>query len=440
MYLAFVAQPSDSMYPPVPARSGGSLALWIYYMARLCAKRGHHVVVFGNHGGRLFAKSVTSDKVEYIFTPTGLDRLLSKTLKAGQRVISNRKQFGASCPLFASVWHHHVYAAEVGRRVRQLGCDVVHIMNYSQFVPIIRKMHPLCKISLNMCCEWLTQLDANLVKKRLRQADIVIGCSEYITRKIAKKFPEYANRCVTVPNAAQEVSTRSGPSPDRTVLFVGRLSPEKGVHHLIPAFHRVLERFPDARLRLVGGGSPLPFELLVGLSDEPQVRELEVFYRVFSLGARCDPIGTSGCEHSGNETKDPYLAVLQNQAGQEMGKRIIFEGHVPHDRVGTYYKGATLLVNPSLSESFGNSLIEAMMYGLPVVATRVGGMMYTVDNGSTGLLVDPADPQALANAICEVLEDRERACRMGETGRQRAMEKFSWDGAADLMLESFRAL
>jgi glycosyltransferase involved in cell wall biosynthesis len=54
--------------------------------------------------------------------------------------------------------------------------------------------------------------------------------------------------------------------------------------------------------------------------------------------------------------------------------------------------------------------------------------------------VDPADPQALANAICEVLEDRERACRMGETGRQRAMEKFSWDGAADLLLESFRAL
>jgi glycosyltransferase involved in cell wall biosynthesis len=274
-----------------------------------------------------------------------------------------------------------------------------------------------------MSCEWLTQLDAELVKKRLRQTDIVIGCSEHITRKIAEKFPEYANRCVTVPNAAQEVSTLSGPSPDRTVVFVGRLSPEKGVHHLILAFHRVLERFPDARLRLVGGAGSLPFELLVGLSDEAKVRELQVFY-----------------QQGGNGTKDPYLAVLENQAGQEMGKRIIFEGHVPHDQVEAYYKGATLVVNPSLSESFGNSLIEAMMYGLPVVATRVGGMMYTVDNGRTGLLVDAADPLALANAICEVLADRERACRMGEAGRKRAVEKFSWDGTADLLLESYGAL
>jgi glycosyltransferase involved in cell wall biosynthesis len=436
MRIAFVAQPFDLMYPPVPARSTASLALWIYYMARVCANRGHQVIVFGNHGGRFSAKSTRSDNVEYIFTPTGLDRMLNKTLRAGSTLFPNTGKENKLCPLFASPWYHRMYAMEVARRAWQLGCDVVHVINYSQFVPVIRQLHPRCKISLNMSCEWLTQLDPKLVKKRLKQTDIVVGCSEYITRKIARKFPEYADRCITVPNATREVSSPSGPSQDKTVLFVGRLSPEKGVHHLIPAFHRVLERFPDARLCLVGGASPVPFELLVGLSDEPHVRELEVFYQVFSLGARYDRMGTSGCGHSGNETKDPYLTVLQNQAGQEMGKRIIFEGHVTHDRVETYYKGATLLVNPSLSESFGNSVIEAMMYGLPVVATRVGGMMYTVDNGRTGLLVDVADPQALAKAICEVLQDWELACRMGDAGRQRVMEKFSWDRTADLLLEA----
>jgi spore coat protein SA len=391
-------------------------------MARVCANRGHQVIVFGSHGGRFSAKSTRSDNVEYIFTPTALDRLLSKTLTAGLKVFDSGERSGAPCPLFASVWYHRMYAMEVARRARQLGCDVVHVMNYSQFVLVIRQLHPRCKISLNMSCEWVTQLDPKLVKKRLKQTDIVVGCSEYITRKIARKFPEYADRCVTVPNAAQEVSSPSGPSRDKTVLFVGRLSPEKGVHHLIEAFHRVLERFPEARLRLVGGASAVPLELLIGLSDEPHVRALQVFY-----------------QNGGNGTKDLYLAFLKKQAGQEIGKRIIFEGNVTHDQVGAYYESATVVVNPSLSESFGNSLIEAMMHGLPVVATRVGGMTYTVDNGRTGLLVDAADPQALAKAICEVLQDWELACRMGDAGRQRVMEKFSWDRTADLLLEAYGA-
>src|SRR5260370_23285209 len=83
MRIAFVAQPFDLMYPPVPARSTSSLALWIYYMARGCANRGHRVIGFGSHGGRCSAKSTRSENVAYIFTTTGLDRTLDKTLKAG---------------------------------------------------------------------------------------------------------------------------------------------------------------------------------------------------------------------------------------------------------------------------------------------------------------------------------------------------------------------
>ena len=424
MNIAFVAQPFDAMYPAV-AR-GGSLALWIYYMARACAKRGHRVFIFANHGGgRLFPKSVKSEDVEFIFTPTGLDRVLSKASTAGSKLFTSTERLNARCPLFASQWPHFAYAMEVARRVRRLGCDVVHIMNYSQFVPVIRKMHPRCRISLHMQCEWLNQLDTSLVEKRLKRTDLVIGCSEYITRKTAEKFPRYADRCVTVPNAADEVPSNSGPSPDsKVVLCVNRLSPEKGIHILIRAFHQVLKRFPDARLDLVGGAYTVPFEFVVALSDDPQVTALRVFY-----------------QNRGSGTKDPYLEVLENEAGQELGRRIIFQGHVAHDQIGSFLKRAAVFVSSSVwNEPMQISVVEAMMHGVPVVATRVGGTTYTVEHDRTGFLVDPADPNALAKAICEILEDRERAQRMGEAGRKRALEKFSWEKTGDLLLEHFKAV
>jgi glycosyltransferase involved in cell wall biosynthesis len=423
MRIAFVAQPFDSMYPPIVR--GGSLALWIHYMARRCAKRGHEAIVFANGGGLVSAKSVKSDNVEYIFVPTGLNRLLNKVSKAGLELFTRNEKSNGSCPLFASRWYYLMYAAEIGRRVRRLGCDVVHIMNYSQFVPVIRRMHPRCRISLHMQCEWLTQLNTSLVEKRLEHTDIIIGCSEYITRKTAGKFPQYADRCLTVPNAAHEVPSNGEPSPDsKAVLCVNRLSPEKGIHILIRAFHQVLKRFPDARLHLVGPPGSVPLEFVVGLSDDPLVIPLRAFYQN----------GESG-------KKDSYLEALEKEAGQELGKRIIFEGNVVHDQIGSYYERSAVLVSSSVwSEPFGISLVEAMMHGVPVVASRVGGMTYTVDHGRTGLLVDPADPQALAKAICEVLEDRESACRMGEAGRKKAVEKFSWERATDLLLKHFEAL
>jgi glycosyltransferase involved in cell wall biosynthesis len=425
MRIAFVAQPFDLMYPPVPARSTSSLALWIYYMARVCANRGHRTIVFGNHGGRFSAKSTRSDNVEYIFTPTGLDGMLNKTLKAGSTLFPNTGKENKLCPLFASPWHHRVYAMEVAQRARQLGCDVVHVMNYSQFVPVIRKLHPRCKISLHMQCEWLNQLDASLIERRLEQTDIIIGCSEYISRKIAEKFPRHANRCVSVPNAADEVSSNYEPSPDgMSVLCVNRLSPEKGIHNLIRAFHQVLKSFPGARLHLVGVAASAPYEFVVGLSDEPHVRALQVFYQSRESGP-----------------KDSYLKALENEAGHELGKRIIFEGHAVHDQIGSHYKRAAVLVSSSVwNEPFGITLVEAMMHSVPVVATRVGGMTSIVDHGRTGLLVDPGDPQALARAICEVLADRERAGRMGEAGRKRAVEMFSWEATTNLLLQHYNAL
>jgi glycosyltransferase involved in cell wall biosynthesis len=415
MHIAFVAQPFDLMHPPV---RGGSLSLWIYYMARLCAERQHTVTVFGNNGTAFGTGSTRHDGVNFIFTPTGLDRLINR-IHRSSRARSNALRNGdSSLPLFASRWHHGGYAYEVARRVRRLKCDAVHVMNYSQFVPTIRRMNPNCKIGLHMQCEWLTQLASSVIKPRIKQADVIIGCSDYITHTIATRFPHIAAHCVTVPNAAQIVSRVEGAAGEsKTVLYVGRLSPEKGVHDLLRAFHHVLLKHPDATLRLVGGAGSAPLEFLVGLSDDPYVQALRVFY-----------------PNKSNGSKDPYLHLLEAEAGTELGKRIVFEGHASHDQIQAHYGRAAVLVNASLSESFGISLVEAMMQGLPVVATRIGGMTYTVEHSRTGLLVNRADPLALAQALSSVLADPNWARMMGAAGRNRAIEMFSWGAAVNRLL------
>jgi glycosyltransferase involved in cell wall biosynthesis len=275
-----------------------------------------------------------------------------------------------------------------------------------------------------MQCEWLTQLDRKVMAERLGSADMMVGCSEHITRLTAGAYPEFAGRCVTVPNAAYTIPEydRASSNP-LAVLFVGRLSPEKGIHDLIQAFHLVLRKFPEAKLHIVGGAGAAPLEYLVGLSKDPKVQALRRFY------GQPSP--------SGN---DAYFEVLQKEAGAELGKRIIFEGRANHDVIDKFYEKVGLLVNPSLSESFGISLVEAMMHRLPVVATKVGGMAYTVDPGNTGYLVEAANPEALASAIGEVLDNPANARLMGEQGRRRALQHFSWEASVDTLLQHYTKL
>jgi glycosyltransferase involved in cell wall biosynthesis len=417
MRIALVAQPFERMDPPV---RGGSLAIWIYQVARRIAKTGHEVFVMANHGARFSATGTQYDAVNYLYTPTAVNALVNR---GGIAFTALRRRAGwrDTLPDFAASWCDAGYAMEASRAAKRLKCDAVLVMNYSQIVPVLRKVHRSCKIYLYMQCEWLTQLDHESMRQRIDAADVIGGCSEYITRKIAARFPQYQDKCVTLTNAAnpvqefQDDARKDGP---KSVLFVGRVSPEKGLHVLVQAFHLVLREFPDAKLDIVGGIGSAPIEYLVGLSDDAQVAALRRFY-----------------DGSANGGKDPYFAHLERASGAELGKRIVFHGHVDHDRTTAAYRTATVLTNPSLSESFGMSLVEAMMHSVPVVATRIGGMPYIVQDGVTGWLIDGEDEHALAAAICKVLRDPATAREMGQAGRRRALDKFSWDRTAATLLE-----
>lgn len=412
MNIAFVSQPWNRIKPPVES---GSIAIWTYQVARRLAP-SNRVTVYARGRSRLATAERRQERVTYRYMPTLLDRWLDRAHEMLYRVL------GRGRPRFASVFYHVGYALLVALDLRRLRPDVVHIPNLSQFAPIIRALNPKAKIVLHMHCQWLTQLDRALIRRRLRHVDLVIGCCDFITDKVREAFPEAASKCVTVYNGfdpghfteARAASGQESAERDELrLLSVGRVSPEKGIHVLLEAFSEVAAEYPQARLDVVGPNADQPVDFIVGVSDEPAVQRLAGFY------------------------SQAYLPRLQAMLTPEMEKRVAFTGAIPYSQLSEAYQRADVLVNASLSEAFPMPILEAMACGLPVVATRVGGTQEAVEDEVTGLTVPSDDPAALATAIGRALGDRAFRRKMGTEGRQRAERLFSWDQVAEDMNRAF---
>jgi glycosyltransferase involved in cell wall biosynthesis len=113
-------------------------------------------------------------------------------------------------------------------------------------------------------------------------------------------------------------------------------------------------------------------------------------------------------------------------------------GFVPHGELQGLYARAAVVACPSLREGFGVACLEAMAHGRPVVATPVGGLRDLVVDGETGIVVPPRDVKALREALQRLLADRELRARLGEAGRERARQRFSWDAVTDATVAAYR--
>lgn len=98
----------------------------------------------------------------------------------------------------------------------------------------------------------------------------------------------------------------------------------------------------------------------------------------------------------------------------------------PQEELALYYRAAEVCVVPSYYETFGLVAVEAMACGTPVIASRVGGLKFTVVDGVTGYLVPPRDPEALAARLARVLSDPSSALHLGEAAARRVQHLFTW--------------
>lgn len=417
MKVAVINQPMDMLVPP----DQNSIGIWTYKTAPFIA-RHHDVLVLGKQSAAQ-RDWPGEDGVRYEFVPPRMPN--RKAMKVLDAVLDKVKP--DHLPSYASRVAYADYAVQTSMAARRHGADIVHIHNFSQFVPTVRRWCPDARIVLHMSCEWLNQLDHDVVDRRLRQTDLVIGCSDYITARVAERFPHHADRCVTVLNGV-DVDGFSGSddrrSPDAgppRVLFVGRVSPEKGLHDLIDAFALVAADVPDVCLDVAGPFGSLPREFIVDVSDDPDIRALERFY----------------VEADGTD----YLDVLRARIPPPLAERVRFLGGVPQVDLVASYANAAVLVNPSYSESFGMSLVEALACRTPVVATDIGGMTAIVGHDeSVGLLVERGDVRALADALIRTLGDAEFRSAAGERGRRRVLERFSWERVAATLTEEYERL
>jgi glycosyltransferase involved in cell wall biosynthesis len=402
--IALINQPFDAALPPKQT----SLAIWAYQVARELADRCD-VTVYGRKR-RTGQQTERIDGVCYRHIPNRFDRRLIPWL---ERWGKNRP---VDRPVAASRWYAVEYARRVASDLRRRGCDVAWVFNYSQFAPIIKRANPATRVFLNMQCEWASQFDRAMIAERLRSVDAVLGCSGYVADKVRDRFPAYPGICQAVYNGVNpRMFEVAAPIKEKTndagprILFVGRISPEKGIHVLLDAFAQVLTVVPDATLDLVGADAACPREILADLSDDPMVRALGRFYTGEGYGAH----------------------VRAQAAALGIAERVRFHGFLAHAETAQRFAAAALLVNPSLSEAFGMSLAEGMAAGLPVVATRVGGMVEVVDDETTGLLVAPDDAANLATALTRLLTDAPLREKMGQAGRRRVAERFAWWHIAD---------
>ena len=191
-----------------------------------------------------------------------------------------------------------------------------------------------------------------------------------------------------------------------------------------------LEEFRD--LSRDGRGTGLPTLLFVGRLDpgqkglEPLVRALALLPREFPAQLRLVGEDWGGLA--------PAVALARRLG---VAERLVLLGAMPRADLLREYAAATLVVLPSLFDSFPVVLLEAMATGLPVVATRVGGVPEIVEDGRSGLLVRPGDARALADAIAAMLGDATLRARCSDAGRRRAAE-FDWTALVPRYVELFR--
>ena len=115
---------------------------------------------------------------------------------------------------------------------------------------------------------------------------------------------------------------------------------------------------------------------------------------------------------------------------------MFFLGFIPYDKLPLYLKASDIFIRPSRSEGLGNSFIEAMSAGVPVIATPVGGIPDFLTDGETGLFCDPENPADIAEKIKLILDDDNLRKNIVKKARELVEEKYDWNK----IVEDYRRL
>lgn len=311
------------------------------------------------------------------------------------------------------------YRGQIVRALRRQPPDLLQIENRPFLAKQFRRLFPSLPIILSL--HSTTFVNPRIYGRRALQScfdnvERIVVNSEFLARWLQERFKLTSRKlhiCYPGVDVSRFASKHTpegleqgeglreelGYQDKKIILFMGRLVPLKGVHHLLSALPAVRAEHDDVVLIICGSA------------------------------------------RYGSDEVTPYVRRL-HMMGNRMPLHVRFIPYVPHSQVPAWYQAADIAAVPSArEEAFGLVNIEALACATPVVATRSGGIPEIVRHDEHGLLIEPSQiEQQLAEALIRLLHDAERRSRLGRQGAWHVREHFTWQRTAERYCELYDSL
>ncbi len=397
------------------AKDAGGLNVYVRELSRQLGRRGVAVDLFTRRADPDTPDVVPlGDGVRVIHVSAGPPAPLDK-----DALFDHLPRFASEMALFAlrdgvsyDIAHGHYW----------LSGWVAHLLRRYWSAPTVQMFHTLGRLKQGAAAA-VGAADGREPERRIeterrimREIDAIVAANARERAEIGWWYGVRAPKIHTIgcgidldlfrPRDRAAARAELGLGPEPIVLFVGRIDPVKGIEFLIDGFAALRERREGA----------LPPSLVIAGGELRQ--------------------GSDGPELG------PELARVRDlAAARGVANGVIFRGPQPHDALPAHYAAADVVVVPSRYESFGLVAVEAMACGTPVVASRAGGLAYTVEDGQNGFLVPYGDTEGLAAALARVLRDEPPGLRARlSAGAIETAREFGWDGVTDRILALYEGL
>jgi glycosyltransferase involved in cell wall biosynthesis len=413
--IAIINQPFDVVDAGEEQR--GSVAIVNWELTRGLSPR---------HEITLWAAAAKGQVAQENFGPILIRRVpySAKSFHKAVDLISGR--FSRGDPYMGWDSFYRDYGVKIAAALANETYDVVYVSTLSQYGPILRAALPKTKLVLHVHGDELDYFDRERTLRRLQAFDAIVTVSEFVSGALRRRFPEFRGPIDTIRNGV-DVNRYKPRGPEtgegrKQLLFVSRISPDKGVHILARAFDLLAQKRDDVELNIVGKAGLHGLGFMRMHFDDPIVAPLREYYgRGLIDSIRKEILGQ----------KHSYVDSIKRELSPAGASRVNWRGTVSLEELVRLYSTTSIFVLPSVwEETFGLPIVEGMAAGLPVVASRCGGIPEIIVEGRTGRMVERSDVQGLANALDGLLNDSALRHSMGVAGRARVEAEFTWAQAA----------
>jgi len=394
---------ANRWYPP---RSGhGGVATYNYFLAHALVSLGHHVTVVS-------ARMSADDPSRETDGQVAIHRL----------PLPNYERWFRRIPFlgrYARASGQYIYGHRVANKLDELAAvDSVNVVEFADVnaegfsylrrngrSPVVIRCHTptfvLDRYATPGSIAYDTRITSWMETQAIRAADALTAPSGDMAHVIEASCSLPPGTVRAIPNGLDVEMFHGGNQRvdrhdrgDLVVLHVGRLEAVKGIGVLVHAIPSVLESVPRVQFVLIGAAR--------------------------------------------SETQAQMWKDRLRKAG---GDRVTVLGPVDQTDLLAWYRKVDVVVVPTLNyESFSYTCAQAMAAGLPVVASRVGGIPETIEDGKSGLLIEPGDSTGLAEAVVRLLKDRPLRHRLGRAARDKSRTDFAADKVARQTLEVYASV